>query len=385
MTIGIDGNEANVKNRVGSGVYAYYLLEEFTKVKSHQFVVFLKEKPLPDLPKENSNFKYKVFGPKKLWTQFALPVKLSFFPNIDVFFSPAHYGPRFSKVPNAITIFDLSYLHFPELFKKNDLYQLTNWSKYSIKNSKHIFTISESSKADIVKNYKVNPSKITVTYPGYDKENFKPQSKPKIDRIKKKYKISDNYLIFVGTLQPRKNIERSIEAFASIVHSSQYAVHIRKSVNREPSTHNLSLVIVGRKGWLYDSIFQKIKDLKLEDKVIFTDYVPSQDLPALISGAKAYVLPSLWEGFGIPVVEAQACKVPVVVSKTSSLPEVVGGSGILVDPKSIDSIAGGIKKVLTDEKLRQTLIEKGFTNIKRFSWSSCAVQTLEVLTKLASN
>src|SRR3989338_4930374 len=119
MHIGLDGNEANVKNRVGSGVYAYEILKEFSKFKNHQFTVYLKEKPQDDLPGETGKFQYRVFGPKKLWTRFALPLKLIFNPKVDIFFSLGHYGPRFSRVPYAVTIFDLSYLHFPELFKKN--------------------------------------------------------------------------------------------------------------------------------------------------------------------------------------------------------------------------------------------------------------------------
>ncbi len=359
MLIGIDGNEANVKNRVGSGVYAFELLKEFSKNKTHNFTVYLKENPEPDLPKESENFHYLVFGPRKLWTRFALPVKLTFGPEIDIFFSMGHYGPYFSKVPYAVTIFDLSYLHFPKLFKQDDLYQLTNWSKRSILKSKHIFAISESTKSDIIKNYGVDPSKIIVTYMGYD-QSFKPQPKLAINKVKNKYKIERDYIIFIGTLQPRKNIEKLIEAFSAL------------------DAGSLNLVIVGKKGWLYDSIFQKVKDNELESKVIFTDFVPSSDLPTLISGSKAYVLPSLWEGFGIPVIEAQACGVPVVVSNTSSLPEVVGESGILINPENIDSIADGIKKAL-DEKTSSALAKKGFENIERFSWQKCAQQTLRVL------
>ena len=143
-------------------------------------------------------------------------------------------------------------------------------------------------------------------------------------------------------------------------------------------------MIAGKKGWMYDAIFQKVKNLKLEGKVIFTNYVADDDLPALISGAKVYVLPSLWEGFGIPVIEAQACGVPVVVSNVSSLPEIVGDSGILIDPENTESIARGIQSILNEERPRQALIQKGFANIKRFSWQKCARETLNVLEKVAS-
>lgn len=365
MIFGIDGNEANVKNRVGSGTYAFELLKQFSKDKSHNFIVYLKEKPIADLPKETGNFKYLVFGPKKLWTQIALPIKLTISPKIDVFFSTAHYGPRFAKVPYVVTIHDLSYLHFPQLFKKDDLMQLTSWSKYSIENSAHIIAPSKTTKDDIVKNYKVPASKISLTYEGYDSNRFKPQPKSAIGKIKNKYKIKGDYIIFVGTLQPRKNVERLIESYSSL------------------ASVDIKLVICGKKGWLYDSIFEKVKELKLEKQVIFTDFVPDEDLPALISGAQAYVNPSLWEGFGIPVIEAQACGVPTVVSNTSSLPEIVGDSAVLVDPNDTKSIATGIKKAL-DPKTRSGLVKSGLQNTKRFSWQKCARETITILTKVAS-
>jgi glycosyltransferase involved in cell wall biosynthesis len=399
MTIGIDGNEANVKNRVGTGVYTLELLKQFEQYSSSEakgsrevsakniidyevssrdartikFRVFLKEKPLADLPQESENFKYKIFGPKKFWTQFALPIKLTVGQKPDVFFSPAHYGPRFSKVPYVVTIHDLSYLRFPELFRKEDLVQLTNWSKYSILKSSAIIVPSKSTKDDIIKNYDVSSDKITVIYEGYNKEAFKPQSPAKISAVKKQYKIAGEYIVFVGTLQPRKNIERLIEAFSRL------------------ALDTLSLVIVGKKGWMYDQILRKSKDLDIDDKVIFTDFVPDDDLPSLISGAKVYINPSLWEGFGIPVIEAQACGVPVAVSNTSSLPEIISPpshpelvSGSLFDPTDVDSMAKTIQNLLTNEKTRTDLIKKGNANTKRFSWESCAGETIDLLTKFAS-
>ena len=384
MLIGVDGNEANVKNRVGSGQYTYELLKQFARSKNHQFEIYLKSKPEKDLPKTTKNFKYKVFGPKKFWTQFALPLKLTFGKKPNVFFSPAHYGPRFTAVPYVVTIHDLSYIHFPQLFKKNDLYQLNNWSKYSIEKSARIIVPSASTKSDVVKNYQIEESKITVTYEGYDKSRFKPQSGSVVEKAKLKYKIKGDYIIAVGTLQPRKNLERLIEAFASIVNSSQLTVNTYKnSVNREPSTQNLKLVIVGKLGWLYGPIFAKVKALGIQKNVVFTDFVPDADLPALVSGAKLYINPSLWEGFGIPVIEAQACGVPVVVSNTSSLPEIVGDTGILIDPEKVESIAEGIEKVLSSHKTNFDLVKKGLENSRRFSWETCASETLKVLESAA--
>lgn len=367
MLIGVDGNEANVDKRVGSGQYSFELLRQFYLDKKNQYSVYLKNSPVHLFP-VRGNFVYKVLRPSKLWTQFALSINLTFGKKPDVFFSTAHYGPRFSSVPYVVTIHDLSYIHFPALFKKSDLLQLTSWSSYSIKNSAAIIAPSQSTKDDIIKNYSTLPSKITVIYEGYDRARFKMYSRAQITKTLAKYEIDGDYLIFVGTLQPRKNLERLIGAFGR-VHAKQ---------------KNLKLVIAGKAGWLYDSILGKAKKLGIDGNVIFLDFVPSDDLPLLVSGAKVYVNPSLWEGFGIPVIEAQACGVPVIVSNVSSLPEIVGDSGILFDPQSEQEIADAIAVLLNNEKLRNLYIKKGFLNIGRFSWEKCAKETISVLLKVAS-
>ena len=344
--IGIDGNEANIKNRVGSGQYGFELLKHLQRTEGEEvFWIYLKEKPLPDLPKESANWQNKVFGPKRLWTQFALPLNLYLQrPRPDVFFTPTHYAPRFCPVPLVMTIFDLSYIHFPQLFRKSDLYQLKNWTAYSVKKAKAILTISQASKNDIVQYYKIDPDKIFVIYPGYDKRLFRPITDQKvISQVKKKYGISGEYIFFLGTIQPRKNLIRLIDAVEQL--------------------EDITFVIAGKKGWLYNEFFKKIEDPKLRKKVIVTEFVPEQNLPVLFSGAKAFVLPSLWEGFGIPVLEAMSCGCPVIVSNVSSLPEVIGEAGILVDPLNVREITEGIQKVIElDSQKRQILIEKGTTS-----------------------
>lgn len=375
MLIGIDGNEANVAKRVGSGQYGFELLWHLNKLaKNDTFFVYLKNPPLSDLPPSSSHWSYRVFGPKKIWTQFALPLNLYFKkPRPDVFFTPTHYAPRFCPVPQVVTIFDLSYIHYPELFRKQDLYQLQNWSTYSIKKAKVILTISQSSKEDIINHYKVDSKKVVVTYPGYDKGLFKPvKDERQITQVKKKFSIKGDYIFFLGTIQPRKNLIKLLEAVGQLINNSAFSVK------------NFQLVIAGKKGWLYDEFFQKLDDPKLKNRVIVTDYVSDQDLPALFSGAKAFVLPSLWEGFGIPVVEAMACGCPVVVSKVSSLPEVVSEAGVLVDPMLTESIKEGIEKVIGNNTFAQDLAQKGLKRAQKFSWEKCAKETLQILQTTAS-
>lgn len=382
MDIWIDGYEANVLQRLGSSKVAFELLIYLEKIdKKNEYTILIPDLPLADLPKERKGWKYKILKPKRLWTRIALPLAL-YTAKIkpDIIFSPTHYIPRFSPVKRLVTIFDLSFLHFPQMFKKSDLWQLTNWTKFSIQNSDHIMTISNSSKQDIIKEYKIDEKKITVVYPGYDrklfynkKEKFSSKggssSGRKVEEVKKKYQIGDNYIIYIGTLQPRKNLIRLIEAVSRI--------------------DELILVIVGKttgegkEGWLYQDILEAPRRLGIEERVKFLGFVPRDDLPMLLSGGKAFVLPSLWEGFGITVVEAMACRVPVIVSNVSSLPEVVGKAGLLVDPYSVDQIEQAIRTVTIDKRLQQKYANLAFKQARKFSWEKMARGVLKVLENYA--
>lgn len=378
LIIGIDGNEANVKQRVGSNQYAFELLWALYKLKNpHQWVIYLREAPLPDLPKPKENWSYRVFGPKQFWTQWRLPLDLYFHrPQPAVFFSPGHYVPRWSPAPVVVSIMDLGYLRFPEQFTKKDLWQLRFWTTHSIKMASHILAISESTKNDIIKAYGVPGEKIAVTNLGYDWERFHQRVKEQErGRVKEKYGIRGDYLLFLSTLKPSKNIEGLLEAYSIW----RMAYGRQKGDDKRYAISDMQLVVAGKKGWLYEKIFAKVRELGLEKKVVFTDYVPEEEVPALMAGASVFVLPSFWEGFGIPVVEAMACGVPVVVSNAGSLPEVVGEAGIVVDPYNSQDIARGMREAL--EK-RDDLKEKGWIQVRKFSWEECAAKTLEVLEKV---
>lgn len=402
MIIGIDGNEANVNRRVGIGEYAYELLRQFyeiqkSKFKSQndksKFKIYLKSKPVDDLPRQEVWWKYKIFGLTKLWTQFALPFNLYLgLPRPDVFFSPTHYAPRFSPIPIVISIMDLSYIYFPELFKKSDLYQLRNWTAYSVRNAKKVLTISKASKNDIIKQYQVPEDRVAVTYPGIKKESRIMNQESGINRIRKRYGIEGNFILFVGTLQPRKNISRLIEAFAKIrMDPNDYSKLTRMKKNSDAfgqrirKDSDLQLVIVGKKGWLYEEILEAPKKFGIEDKVGFLDFVPDEDLPLLYQNAICFVLPSLYEGFGLPVLEAMKHGCPVITSNVSSLPEAGGDAAVYVDPNDTEDIAKKIKKVINDGKLRREMVEKGYEQVKKFSWEKTANETLEVLTQVANN
>lgn len=385
MVIGIDGNEANVEKRVGIGEYSFELLSKFKEYQisntSPEFIerikyqIYLKQNPLIHMPKESKDWQYIIVKPRKLWTQFGLPLYLfTHNPKPDVFFTPSHYAPRFSPVPTAIAIMDVAYFKFPELFKSKDLYQLREWTKYSVHNAKKIFTISEFSKNDIIKEYNIESENVIVTYPGIKQVLSSKYKVVSMEKLRDKFKISENYILFVGTLQPRKNIVRLIEAFSKLVLSSKYEeVGIKK---------NLQLIIVGKKGWQFEEILSAPEKYNVLESVKFLDFISDEDLPFLYTNALCYVLPSLYEGFGLPVLEAMKYNCPVITSNVSSLPEAAGDAALYFDPMNVDDIVDKIEKVISSEKLRKELIEKGKKQIKKFSWEKTAKETLKVLEEI---
>lgn len=369
MIIGLDGNEANVEKRVGIGEYALELLKQFknSKVPNLKFQIYLKNKPMEHMPKESDDWQYKVFGPKKMWTQLALPVKLfSLKKKPDIFFTPSHYAPRFSPVPTVISIMDLSYFYFPQLFNKNDLYQLVNWTKYSAKKAAKIFTISNASRDDIIKQYKVDQKKVIVTYPGIKQISDSKSTATNMEDVTKKFNIKKPYVLFVGTLQPRKNLTNLIHAFSRLANK------------------DLELVLVGKRGWMYQEILDAPEKYNVKDRVIFLDFVADSELPILYENASCFVLPSLYEGFGLPVLEAMKYGCPVVTSNISSLPEVGGDAAIYFNPTDIQDMTSKINKVVSDDKLRKEMRKKGFEQVKKFSWEKTAKQTLEALKEIVN-
>ena len=370
IRIGVDGNEANVEKRVGVSVYALNLLKFFNKKACSQcsFEVYLKNPLLKDLPKENKYFRYQYIPGRFLWSQIFLPLYLYSQKNIDVYFSPAHYLPRFCPAPQVVTIHDLAYLYYPEDFIKKDLWQLKNWTKFSVNKAGKIIAVSKTTKKDVLKNYQIGEEKVAVIYNGYEKQinKLKNENFELIEKFKFK---NEKYILFVGTIQPRKNLKTLIDAFSKFL-----------QINKD-----FKLIIVGKKGWLYESIFEKVKAMKLEKKVIFTDHVSDSELIWLYKNAFCLVLPSLYEGFGIPVLEAMNFDCPVVASFSSSLPEIGGDASLYFDPKNPDNLLEKLKSLKENKELRKELIAKGRQRIKDFSWEKCGEETLQVLTKVVFN
>lgn len=375
MIIAIDGYEANVKNRVGIGRYAYEILANLYHIAkkqrtegtlTHVFRIYLPDAPLPDMPESTDWWQYRVVGPKKLWTFVGLPFALlKDRPRADVVFSPTHYIPRFTSIPRVMSIMDLSYLSYPELFKTKDLHQLVHWTKYSATHAAAICTISEFSKNAIIATYRVPESRVEVTYPGLSSYSAMGTTDT--------YHIAKHYILSVGTIQPRKNYVRLIEAFSLFLKQNKQKFGA------------IDLVIVGKKGWLYEEILQAPKTYGVVKQVKFLDFVPDADLAALYKHALCFALPSLYEGFGLPVLEAMAQGCPVVVSSVSSLPEIAGKAGIYVTPEDVPSIAQGLLTAVRQRNLMQgrVRIKKGLEQVKKFTWETAAQQTLAILEKAA--
>lgn len=365
MLIGIDGNEANQKVRVGVGQYAFNLLTELAALdKANSYIVYLRQPPLPDMPAPGPNWTYKVFGPQKLWTKIALPLRLFLQKEkLDYFYTPSHYSPHFSPFKTIPTIHDLGYLDSQSQFTKKDIYQLVHWTKHSLDHAFHIIAVSEFTKSEINRIYGIPLHKISVVYNGVGE--IPPTTKSDTAKTLQKFSIKKPYFLYLGTLKPNKNIPYLIKAY------SQY-------LKNKPGSPT-QLVIAGKKGWLFDDIFSTVVKEKVESKVIFTDYISETEKWALIKNCQTFILPSTYEGFGIPVLEAIKCHVPVIGSNLPPIKEVAKDSICYIDPLDIDSL---VKALIGSEAKVNPQLYKDISN--RFSWKNAAQSLSDLFNRLNS-
>lgn len=303
-----------------------------------------------------------------LYEQFIMPVKY-FTKGYDlVHFLDYQSALLYSRKRYIATVHDLSYFLFPELFTKGQRYYKRTLAEIAIKNSAAIITDAVSTKLDIMQRFpKVKEESIFVV-PLAARPIFGLEMPDEyITQVKTKYSINDDYILFSGTIEPRKNIGTLLQSFAEVL----------KRV-KEP----LKLVIVGKKGWLFEGVFSTVVRLRIEQSVVFTDYVSDEELAALYKGAKIFIYPSLYEGFGLPPLEAMSAGVPVIASNVSSIPEVVGDTGILIDPSDNEGLANEIIGLLEDEQKRNMMAVKGKIRAAHFSWQTTMAKTFEVYEKV---
>jgi len=378
MLIGIDASRAVAAHPTGTEVYSQRLIQALLVSNvPHQFRLYFR---CPPAEGAFPGADVRVIPFPRLWTHARLSWEMIRHPP-DALFVPAHVLPLVHPRASLVTVHDLGYLHFPETHPRLQRLYLDLSTRWNVHAAAHVLADSQATKADLVTHYGTLPERITVAYPGCD-ETLTPVHDPAaIEAVKARYSISGDYFLYLGTIQPRKNLIRLVQAFAqSPIPNPQLGVSAA-----EPSP--IHLVLAGKRGWLYDDIFAEVRRLGLEGpalsgvegRVLFPGYVPKEDKDALLSGALAFVFPSLYEGFGLPVLEAQACGCPVITSDTSSLSEVAGDAALLVDPSDTSAIAEGMQRIATHPALRESLIERGLANARRFSWASCAQTVLSVI------
>jgi len=362
MLVGLDASRSVAARRTGTENYSLHLIQNLLDLgAAHLFRLYFNQPPAAGLFSDRAEQRVMPFP--RLWTHLRLSWEMQRRPP-DVLFVPSHVVPLIHPRRTVVTVHDLGYQYYPEahtLFQ--NLY--LRWStRHNARAASRILADSEATRQDLIRYYDVPETKIAVVYPGRD-ESLSAVHDPEIlAATRARYGLAPDYLLYVGTLHPRKNLVRLIQAFAAVL---------------ETAPEGLQLVLAGQKGWLTDDILAQVRKLGLEDRVILTGYVPDEDLPALLSGALAFAYPSLYEGFGFPVLEAMACGTPVVCSSVSSLPEVAGDAALLVDPLHVEALAGALARPTTGAALRQDLVARGFTQIEQFSWQRCAEETLQVL------
>lgn len=318
------------------------------------------------------NYDYKLirYLPGKVWNQL---IKRRMLPPVNVLFRDTpdvmvNFDfvrlPVSSKVKSLTVIHDLAFLHYPEFVQSRNLARLKKFVPLAIEKSDRIVAVSESTKQDIVKSYKVDPQKIDVVSNAVNHKVFFPQ-KLKLE-TQKKYRLPNNYILFIGNIEPRKNIHGIIEAFGKLPVKLQ-------------ETH--PLVLVGGKGWNDEAIKSALNKSGAKQHITMVGYVDDQDLAQVYAGAQIFVFPSFYEGFGLPVLEAMACGTPTITSRVSSLPEVGGDAVLYVDPKQSSTIVDAVKKLLLDTTLQGQLVKKGITHSKKFSWEQSAGQMLHAIRK----
>ncbi|MBN1178630.1 MAG: glycosyltransferase family 4 protein [Anaerolineae bacterium] len=362
MLVGIDASRAVSTHPTGTETYARRLIEALLARPPHRFRLYFRSAPPAG---SFSAAEWRVIPFPRLWTHVRLSWEMERHPP-DVLFVPAHVLPPVRPALSLVTVHDLGYLHFPQAHPFRQRLYLDLSTRWSARAATRVIADSQATRADLIAQYGVPAEKIVVAYPGYDEGLTRVDDPALIVATRARYAIPERYVLYLGTLQPRKNLSRLIDAFADV-------------------PRDVTLVLAGRRGWLSDDTLAQAQRLGLEQRVLFPGYVSEGDKAALLSGALAFAFPSLYEGFGLPVLEAQACGCPVVCANTSSLPEVAGSGALLLDPHDTRAWSQALAQLTGDAVLRTEWAARGHANLPRFSWSRCADTVLETIETLAAS
>lgn len=367
MRIAIDISHSQ-KIQTGIGTYAENIISNLKKLDNENQYFYFKA---PSLSQKKSFITRFINAFLDMsWRQIILPLKL-LFQKIDIYYSPAYYSPLFSPAKVVVVIHDLIFLKFKEEYHPFWYYYLKLSTSISLKRANIIITPSQYTKNDVLENYKnINKDKIKVIYEAPDKDFRVVEDRNKIDDFKSKYNLKNKFLLYVGGLTKHKNIEGLLKIFAEF----------KKSQNNF-NNKKYNLVVVGPKN-IPSGITNLIDNLNLKEDIIFTDFIPKDDLVLFYNTAELLLFPSLYEGFGLPPLEAMACGCPVISSNLSSLPEIIQEAGILINPENTEGFVANINKIITDENYKNLLVQKGFKNIKNFSWQKASLETLNIFNSI---
>ena len=365
MRIGIDARPL-AKRRTGIGNYVFNVLKELKEIDSEN-EYFLYSNKAFSLPFEEDERWHKCIYPSRigtLWYCICLPQILRK-DGIDTFWGTQHVLPFGNRsIMYLLTVHDLAMYYFPKAAAGYNYIVNRLLLPYSVHKADNIIAVSISTQNDLINKLGTDERKISVIYEAADKRFMPADIASAKKKAAAKYGINEDYILYLGTLEPRKNVPLLLEAY-------------KKYMDMNLSGHRL--VLAGGRGWKYEEIFRLADRLDLSKKVIFPGYVEDEDLTDLYSAASLFVFPSKYEGFGLPVLEAMSCSIPVITSNVSSLPEVAGQAAILTDPEDPDMLAANIRSVLTDEKLQMELKAKGIRQSGKFSWQDCAMGVYRLL------
>jgi glycosyltransferase involved in cell wall biosynthesis len=366
MLIGVDASRAVSDQPTGTETYSRLLIQALVRQGGqHRFRLYFNREPPDGCLPRGGRVEWRVMPFPRLWTHVRLMWEVLRHPP-DVLYVPAHVLPWLHPDRCVATIHDLGFLHYPEAHKRLARWYLDWSTRFNARTASRVIADSCATRDDLVSFYGIAADKITVAYPA-GSEGLAPVNDVALRaRIQERYGIGPRYFLHVGTLQPRKNLSTLIMAFGSLIRDTLI-----------PS--DVQLVLAGKRGWLAGDILERASDPSLAGRVILPGYVEREYLPTLLSGAIAYVLPSWYEGFGLPVLEAMACDAPIICSNVSSLPEVAGDAALLVDPVDVEAWTQAMSRVYCDADLRAELVRRGRERWTHFSWDRCARIVLDAL------
>jgi glycosyltransferase involved in cell wall biosynthesis len=361
--VGIDASRSYRSPMTGTERYSRRLIEHLLAIESDELTYRLYFNQAPPSEVLFTGAEVRTMPARRLWTHYRLSRELQSNP-VDLLFVPSHVIPLRHPVNSLVTVHDLGYLYEPESHTRASRYQLKLTTLWNARQARHLIAISQSTRQDLISHCNVDPQRITVIRHGVD-DRFRVLSREEIYRYSQAAKLPEKFILYLGTIQPRKNLVRLIESFELVAH-------------QDP---DMNLVLAGRTGWLAEPITRRADASPFRNRIRFTGHIPDEQLVQLYNAATVFALPSLYEGFGLPALEAQACGVPAVVSNRGALPELAGAEMAIVDPGNSDEIASAIAK-LVHQRFNTDLVNQRVEHARGFTWSNSAMKTRKLFQEM---